>query len=186
MTQYIGDMDPTTGPDGEHVEVEAHHKVAALVASGLTREGAETLVRRGWPELPEGDSGPAGQLDRQKRTAQAIADAEARGARAGCDDGHQDGEHDGRSPGALLGQLDTLPPIPATVPSVLGGQHHTREEILARFDRGEAFVVELGETDTTWDPETGDTLLGDVVAKVTYSRGTFPGATFRASITDRR
>lgn len=80
----MAELDPFTGPYGEHVEVtDAHRraarKTAAMGHSLIDSEGRVVVD----PPIED-------------RIAQAIADAEARGARLGYDDGHRDGQHDGR------------------------------------------------------------------------------------------
>ena len=70
-------MDPQlTGPDGENVEVTDEH-----------RETAAELL----PWAPTDEDGLA---YRQQQIAQAIANAEARGARNGYADGQRDSRHD--------------------------------------------------------------------------------------------
>lgn len=58
--------------------------------------------------------------------------------------------------------------------------HYDRTTILSRFAREGTFTLHLAPEDTAYDPETGDTLLGDFV--VHYYPGTFPGTAYRATI----
>lgn len=60
-------------------------------------------------------------------------------------------------------------------------QHFGKDEILARLRMStEPFTLYLAEGDTAYDVEVGDTLLGP--ARITYSYGTFPGTTYRATV----
>jgi hypothetical protein len=62
--------------------------------------------------------------------------------------------------------------------------HFSRDDFL-RIVRNDQlpYVLSLDANDTAYDPETGDTLLGGVT--VTYDRGTFPGPTYIATISDQ-
>lgn len=74
---------------------------------------------------------------------------------------------------------------PAEVEEVLAPVepvHYTREQIAARFDAADEFVLVLGPDDRAYDPETGDTFLGGVTIR--YARGEFPGPARTATIVD--
>lgn len=62
-------------------------------------------------------------------------------------------------------------------------RHYSRDELLPRLLRGEAFTLELQDGETAWDPETGDSLIGP--STWVYRAGTFPGPGFICTRVDR-
>lgn len=79
--------------------------------------------------------------------------------------------------------LDDRNPKERTTVTTPAPKHYSLEDVRRIFDQlavGEEKVIDLGPADTAYDPETGDTLLGN--ARITFRWGEFPGPPRTATV----